>query len=198
MTPRQADALRAGEIDIAIGHRIPAPGPIDIGRGLIVKPLFDDRMSTALVAHTHPLARSKSLRLDALQEIPFIWPSRSFFPRFYDYVFSVMSDAGVRPRVEAEYDGLNTMWSITAQGLGWTLGWRSHLQEAPPGLVAIPLEDFDIAWGGDILYRQDESRAAILDTVDAILAYAHESYPVRVKAVDAALPVAHIRKAAIS
>jgi hypothetical protein len=89
------------------------------------------------------------------------------------------------------------MWSIAAQGLGWTFGWQSHREEPPPGLVAIPIEDFSMNWGGELVYRQDEARVPVLATVDSILAHAKELYP-RIDPDDAQLPSAHTSDAVVS
>lgn len=196
-TPEQGEALRAGEIDIGISHAFPVPAPVPMTHGLIVTTLFDDRVSTALLATNHSLAGAASLTLRDLGHLPFLWPGRDFFPPLYDAVFAQFSAAGIKPRVDAEYEGLATMWALVAQGLGWTLGWQSHREEPPPGLCAIPLQDFSMKWGGKMAYRQDESRASVLATIDAILAHARQLHPV-VNASDATLPPANTPEAVIS
>lgn len=197
MTPQQAEALRAGDIDIGIGHAFPAPVRPAASRGLVVQRLFDDRICVALLAAGHALAASPVLALRDLEEVPFIWASRDFFPLFHDAVFDQFRAAGLRPRVQGEYDGLTTMWTIAARGLGWTLGWQSHREEPPPGLRAVPLQDFSMEWGGEIVYRQDESRAPVLAAIDAIIAHARDLYH-SVKAADAALPGRDTSRTAIS
>src|SRR6185436_2628465 len=116
---------------------------------------------------------------------------------FYDAIFGALNGAGLRPRVDAEYDGLATIWTLAAQGLGWTLGWQSHREEPPPGCIAIPLEGVSLDWGGELVYRKDESRAPVLATVDAITQCARKMFP-SVRASEASLPAAHTPEAAIS
>jgi DNA-binding transcriptional LysR family regulator len=196
-TPLQAEALRQGEIDIAMGHTYPVPAPMGMDRDLIVAKLFEDRIATALVSTTHPLAASASLRVRDFADVPFLWPRRDLFPRFYDTVFQQLAGAGLRPRVDGEYDGLATMWTLVAHGTGWTLGWESHRHEPPPGCCAIPLQDFSMEWGGELLYRHDESRAPILATIDALIHHARELHHVIDPAV-AILPAANTSEAVIS
>jgi LysR family transcriptional regulator, benzoate and cis,cis-muconate-responsive activator of ben and cat genes len=173
-TPSQADALRAGEIDIALGHVFPVPVR-RLAESVASRRLFDDRICTALVAERHPLAGRESLALRDLADVPFLYVSRSFFPHFHDAVFAAFAAGGLHPTVD-EYDGLVTLWSLAAQGAGWTLGWRSHLSEPPPGLRAIPLRDFDLEFGGEVVYRKDESRAPILSAIDAIITLANQMF----------------------
>jgi hypothetical protein len=37
------------------------------------------------------------------------------------------------------------------------------------GLVSIPLRDFTLPWGGELIYRRDESREPILAVIDTII-----------------------------
>jgi DNA-binding transcriptional LysR family regulator len=191
----QAQALHAADIDIGLGHAFPvAAGPS--GREHLVSiPLFHDRISVALVPAGSPLVR-ESLRCTDLTDVPFVWTTREFHPAFYDRVFAELAAAGLRPRIDAEFDGLNTIWSLVLQGAGWTLGWQSHVQAPPPGLVAVPLVDFDLPWGVVMTYRQDEARVPVLATIDAIVE--HASALSGVKAAGSAFPPAHTPWAPIS
>jgi DNA-binding transcriptional LysR family regulator len=168
-TPMQSAALRNSEIDLAIGHAFPVPGPSTESRGLIVTRLFSEEMNTVLVAAGHPLAQRTEIRTMELVDVPFLYPARAFFPRMYDALHQRLADVGLTPRVDDTYDGLHIMWAMAAQGLGWTLGWTSHLTEPPAGLRAIPLLDFTMPWGVELVYRQDESRVSILAAIDAIV-----------------------------
>ncbi|HMC55197.1 MAG TPA: LysR family transcriptional regulator [Gemmatimonadaceae bacterium] len=196
-SPHQAKALREGDIDVGTGHVYPVPPPSGVPNDLVVVRLFDDRISTALVARDHRLATSATLRASQLADEPFLWGARPFFPRFHDAIFSALNDAGLRPRVDAEYDGLATIWTLAAQGLGWTLGWQSHRDEPPPGCVAIALEDVSLEWGGELVYRQDESRASVLATVDAIVQRARAMFT-SVSATEAVLPSSNTSEAVMS
>ena len=179
-TPMVASALEESEIDIGIGniYSVPMP-PTD---GLIHQTLFDDEVSAALLPRDHPLAASPSLFAADLAEVPFLWPGRSLFPRYHDTVMQAFSRVGLRPRIEAEYDGLLTIWSLVAQGLGWTIGLESQLKEPPPGVRAVRLRDFRLSGGVEVIYRRDESRAAILSVIDAIAEAAQVSSHAQVAA----------------
>jgi DNA-binding transcriptional LysR family regulator len=192
----QAEALRGGEIDIALGHIFPVPNVGGPATHLITVPLVEDRLSTALLPESHPLAAKPVLYARELADIPFVTASRDLFPAFYDLLFARFAEVGLRPRVEAEYEGLSTIWSLVLRGGGWALGWKSHLLEPPRGLVAVPFADFDIPWGTAMTYRQDESRVHVLAAIDAIVDHARQIAPV--KTVEAMLPPSHTQEVRIS
>jgi DNA-binding transcriptional LysR family regulator len=195
LSVHQAKALDSGEIDIAMGHAFPVPKAAGDADRLITVQLVDDRISVALLAKNHHLASRATLHARDLADIPFLWPGRSLFPAFYDMVFGSLGAAGLRPRVESEYDGLTTIWSMVLQGGGWALGWKSHLTEPPPGLVAVPLADVNLPWGIEMTYRRDEARVPVLATIDALV---EQASLLSSKAAEAELPSSHTSKASIS
>jgi DNA-binding transcriptional LysR family regulator len=196
MSTQQADALHACEVDIAIGHAYPVANAPLAGPHLITVPLCDDRISVVLFPKNHPLAARPVIRARDLVDIPFIWTTRDFHPAFYDVVFSRLGAAGLRPRVDGEFEGLATIWSMVLTGAGWTLGWKSHLREAPPGLHAVPFADFDLPWGVVMAYRQDEARVPVLEAVDAMVMHASEFSAAKVP--ELTLPVGHTPEVRIS
>jgi DNA-binding transcriptional LysR family regulator len=185
MSIHQAEALHVGEVDISLTYVFPVPKAGPAPGHFTTVPLCDDRLSVALLSPDHPLADRPTLQVAELAATPFAWMRRDFYPEFYDVVLATLAAAGLTPRCEGEYEGVTTMWSLVRQGAGWTLGWRSHLREAPPGLKAVPLSDFDLPWGIAMSYRQDEARVPVLATVDALLA--HTGDWACVKAPEAAL-----------
>jgi DNA-binding transcriptional LysR family regulator len=164
-TPLLPAALRAAEVDVGIAHLMPGP---DTTPGFIRERLFHDEVRGVLLAPNHPLANESSLFLKDLENLAFVFPARAFFPAMYDAVWRQFQLAAFHPRVEGEYEGLQTMWGVVSQGLGWTLAWRGLMDEPPEGLKALKLNDFQLPWGAEIMYRQDESRAPILAAIDAI------------------------------
>lgn len=196
MSIHQAKALHAGEVDVALGHSFPVPkGPSGMEH-LATIPLLSDRISSVLLPEGHALASRPEVNACDLTDIPFVWTSRDFHPPFYDMVFSCLATAGLRPRIEGEFEGLTTIWSLVLQGAGWTLGWKSHLRQPPPGLKAVPLTDFDLPWGVVMSYRQDEARVPVLATIDALVEHASPSSSV--KAPESVLRAPHTPQARIS
>jgi DNA-binding transcriptional LysR family regulator len=157
-TPHQPTALLEHEIDLAIGHAYP---------GLISSPsitgvrLVDDAIDGALLSRIHPLAAHESIKAEALREVPLLFMPREFHPAFYDSVMEALGRIGLQPLVEGTFDGLRTVWSLSAQGMGWSLGTRSQRRRAPPNLVCVPVEGLYIPWGLELLWRVDESSDAV-------------------------------------
>jgi DNA-binding transcriptional LysR family regulator len=157
-TPRQPTALLAHEIDLGIAHAYP---------GLIVTPaltgvrLVDDAIDCALVGTEHPLAGRSSISGAELSDVPLLFMPRDFHPAFYDNVMEALARIGLTPRIDATFDGLRTVWSLAARGMGWSIGSHSQRQEPPPDLVAVPVEDLHIPWGLEVLWRVGETSDAV-------------------------------------
>ena len=171
-TPRQAPALRAARLDVAVGHRYPtAP---DLDPSIIRELLLPDRMNMALLGSDHPLASREVLTLKDLADVPFMFMKRSFSPALYDVVMGTFARAGFAPRIDGEYDGLPTVWALAAQGLGWAMGSASQCAAPPQGVVAVPISDFDMPWGLEVTYRRNEARMPVLEMIDALHRAARE------------------------
>jgi len=80
-----------------------------------------------------------------------------------------LARCGYRPRIDGEYDGLTTVWSLAAQGLGWCLGAASQRAVPPPGLTAVPISGFSVPWGSELIHREGESREAVLAVLAAVV-----------------------------
>lgn len=165
-TPEQADALNDGECDIGLCHpffNLTAGFP-EIDNTELLK----DSMETVLLPAHHPLAVRDSLSFADVADIPFLFFRRDFHPAFFDYLMESFRRAGYAPRFGPPQNGLHTLWSMVEAGAGWAMGWTSHLHDAPPGLVAIPLEGFSVPWGVNLLSRKNESRPAARAIIDLL------------------------------
>ena len=164
-TPLQGAALAAGEIDLGLAHSFPtlARGKPD---GLVALRLHEDRLDSALLPALHPLADRRHLDARALANLPFLFMERSFHEGFYDRVFAELRALGLEPRVEGTYDGLQAVWSLAAQGKGWSLGFRSHQERAPAGTIAVPIKKLDLPWGIDLLSRRGEPSMAVRGVIE--------------------------------
>ena len=165
-TPAQPASLRAGFVDLGVCHAT----PLDVveERGLERWHLTSDSVNCALVAEDSPLAKKAELSLRELVDVPFIFPDRAFQPAMHDQLFGVFDRLGFRPRVDATYHGLQTIWALVAVGQGWSIGFSSQCGAAPPGTVAVPVPQLSMPWGIDLLARADESRSLILDVAERL------------------------------
>jgi len=165
-TPEQPEALRTSRIDIGICH--PSPLSIAEERGIDRSRLAVDTMNCALVADSTPLATRSSVSIHELQDVPFLFPDRSFQPELYDMLFGQFERLGFLPRVDDTYGGLRTIWQLVAGGHGWAMGFMSQCDDPPPGTTAVPIDELSIPWGLDLLLREDESSSLILDVADRL------------------------------
>jgi len=154
----QAAALTRGDIDLGLAHLFPVTPPED---GLTRTTVIDDRLCAALIPANHPLAQKKTIRAKALADLPFLFMARTFHPGFYDRVFKALADLGLTPRVEAEYEALHAVWSLTALGKGWCIGWKSQLKRPPAGTAARRITGFDLPWGVELLSRRGDKNPAV-------------------------------------
>jgi DNA-binding transcriptional LysR family regulator len=152
-SPEQPEALRTGQIDIGICHAYPEP----IYDSVIARErLVDDVIECALLSRDHPLAGRRLLEPQDLENVPFLFMPRPFHPTFYDRVFNALAAIELRPKVEREYSGLHTVWALSAEGHGWALGFRSHCEDPPEGLVAVPVRGLALPWGLNLLWLRNE------------------------------------------
>ncbi|MEO6525810.1 MAG: LysR family transcriptional regulator [Gemmatimonadaceae bacterium] len=172
-TPAQPAELRSGHVDLGICHASPL-GALE-ERGIERSRLMNDTLNCALVAESSPFAERASLSLHELADTPFMFPQRAFQPAMYDEVFAIFDALAFAPRVDATYDGLQTIWAMVAEGHGWAVGFESQREAPPRGTVAVLVEHLTMPWGLDLLTRQVESRSLILDVADRLHRIARES-----------------------
>jgi DNA-binding transcriptional LysR family regulator len=165
-TPDQRTALAAADIDLGLAHSLPTPG-WNRGDRIVATRLLDDRLDTALLVRGHPLANRPEIEAVELANVPFLFMDRSLHPAFYDRVHSAFAALGLRPHVEATYDALQTVWALTAQGKGWTVGFHSHLDRSPAGTVAVRIAGFSLPFGLELLSRRGEASPAVLTVMAA-------------------------------
>jgi DNA-binding transcriptional LysR family regulator len=165
-TPEQPEALRSGHIDLGICH--PSPLSAVDERGVERIRIVEDVMNCALVAERAPIASRRSISIQELKDVPFIFPDREFQPALHDFLFGHFESIGFRPRVDATYDGLRTIWQLVARGHGWAMGFASQCAEPPAGTAAVPIDELSIPWGLDLLARADEARSLILDVAERV------------------------------
>jgi len=171
-TPRQGKALHEAKLDLAIGHRYPSISDID--PGVSRTQILPDMFNQALISANHPLATESEISLKDLGDLPFLFMKRPFSPALYDLVMSTFERAGFRPKIEGTYDGLTTVWALSAQGMGFTVGMESQRKYPPHGVVAVRLKDFNLEWGAELSCRSDESRPAVVAVIEAIHRAARE------------------------
>jgi DNA-binding transcriptional LysR family regulator len=175
-TPEQRAALANADIDLGLAHALPTPG-WNRGDEIVATRLLNDRLDTALLSRNHPLASRQVIEPFELADVPFLFMDRSLHPAFYDRVHSAFTAIGLRPRVDSTYDALQTVWALTAQNKGWTVGFHSQLDRAPVGTVAVRIAGFSLPFGLELLSRRGEASPAVLTVIAAFREVRHTTTP---------------------
>jgi LysR family hydrogen peroxide-inducible transcriptional activator len=105
-------SMRRGALDLAI------LSPPLAGDDLKLKELFEDEFLLALPA-THPLVKSKSIRLESLREFPMILMNDAHCLR--GQTLSFCDRAGFKPKVFIQSSQLDTVLAMVETGMGISL-----------------------------------------------------------------------------
>lgn len=111
LAPDQVDALRTGDIDIALLR----PPVADLS--VTVEPLRRDRLVVAIPT-TRPLARRARLRITDLRDEDLIVHAAERGAVMHDHVLGLFRDAGVEPRIRHQVGETSTLITLVAGGLG--------------------------------------------------------------------------------
>lgn len=161
----QLTALHASTIDVGI---FPLASPPALLREFRRMSLFEDEVCIALVHPGHPLAARGSVSIRELETTPLLFVARDENPWFYDDAIDAFAAVNFTPRIDAAFNGLDTIWSLVAQGQGWNLASREQWASPPPGVVALQLTDFSLPFVVQLVHRHDETRPTVLAMVDAV------------------------------
>ncbi len=131
--PEEAQArLRSGDIDLALVYDFePLSGTL--GDDLELTPLIEDRYD-AVIAHDHPLATRRRIRLSDLAREPWIAGSPSCGCR--EITDRACRDAGFDLAVAFEADETMAAQALVAAGVGVTIFPRLALNPLHSGVVA--------------------------------------------------------------
>ena len=148
----QLDAIRSGRLDAGFANFMPKADP-ELDQLAVAVHHLD-----LAGPKTHPLTKSKKLRLRELTDALFIWFPRRASPAFYDRLMHECYRGGLKcPRIVQE--GLNeaTILSLVSTGLGvgWVLGsarWR-----CPKTVAILPVVDLNVALRLALAWRRDNT-----------------------------------------
>ena len=148
----QLDAIRSGRLDAGFANFMPKADP-ELDQLAVAVHHLD-----LAGPKTHPLTKSKKLRLRDLTDALFIWFPRRASPAFYDRLMHECYRGGLKcPRIVQE--GLNeaTILSLVSTGLGvgWVLGsarWR-----CPKTVAILPVVDLNVALRLALAWRRDNT-----------------------------------------
>lgn len=146
LAPAQLDALRAGDIDVALLRP-----PISDG-AIRAEVLRRDRLIAALPAE-HPLTQRSTVALGDLRDEDFIAHAGQGRSVMGGLLVAVCADAGFAPHIRHEVSETSTLVTLVAAGVG-------------VAVVPEPTADLDIA---GVIYRQFAPASLGIDLVVASL-----------------------------
>jgi DNA-binding transcriptional LysR family regulator len=159
--PDQAQALRAGTIDVALLR--PAAADPSLATHLLRR----DRLVVALPAE-HALAGRRRVRAADLAGTDLIVHSADRRSVMYDVVLRVLRDAGVEPRIRHEVGETSTLVTLVAGGLGAAVVPEPVTALTLPGVVYRPLVQPATTVDLAVAHRADRSEPHLVRTVEVI------------------------------
>jgi DNA-binding transcriptional LysR family regulator len=161
LAPDQAEALRAGQIDLALLR------PPVAGTSLTVTPLRSDRLVVALPAD-HRLARRRHVRVTDLRDAELIVHSAGRRSVMYGVVLRLFQDAGTEPRVRHEVGETSTVITLVAGGRGVAVVPEPVTALALEGVVYRPLTRPTATVELAVAHRSDRFEPHLIRTLDLI------------------------------
>jgi DNA-binding transcriptional LysR family regulator len=166
MSPKeQMDALRAGDIDVAITGQEGALGARDFHS----RKLCSLGVCAALAA-TDPFARRKSIALMELKKRDFIGIDDDQMPGRNRWMTALCRSAGFKPRFASVTDGITHVLSLVASESAVTLVPDYFRTASHPGVVFVPLADETARWDFIVLWQSGKIPAPTRALVDGLSA----------------------------
>jgi DNA-binding transcriptional LysR family regulator len=158
---QQAAAIRAGEIDLAIG-REDSKSP-DIASLLLLQDILGVGLSSS-----HRLASRQRIVLSDLKDERFILFDRSCAPSLHDHVIRTCEDAGFTPRVAHSAREWHSVLALVAAGYGVTLVPSGLSTLSWPELAHRPLADATPALPTYLLIAREAASPAAWALADLV------------------------------
>ena len=166
MSPReQIDALRAGELDVAL-----------IGQegAVAAREFFSMKLCTlkvcAALSGNDELADRKSITLKELKSHDFIGIDEDQMPGRNRWTASLCRTAGFKPRFSANIDGITHVLSAVASEAAVTLLPEYFRSFQHPGVVFVPVRDDKARWDFIVLWQRGKPAAATRALVETLAA----------------------------
>ncbi len=164
MSPsQQGDALRNGEIDLAL---IGDPCP-DIRRDFEVDEVRRTEMAM-VVPDDHPLAGRKSVELAEFGEDNFLSLHEKHFPGRPEMMAEMFSKAGINPRVTIRANGLSELLGLVGGGAGVAMAPADLNQLPHSGVIFIKMKKPKLTLQFSAAWRKTGNAAAIKALVDLL------------------------------
>lgn len=157
-TPRQMEALLAGELDLGF-LRLPVAHPQIVTRRVLKEHL-------TLVASS---AFRGTLSLRNVAQQPFIMIAREVSTTYYDHCIRLCGSAGFSPRVVQEARDMFTLLNLVRAGIGTALVPRSARKMRVSGLRFSDIRSREAEWDVGVAWNKQHESALIRNFVQICL-----------------------------
>lgn len=137
LSEHQVEALRKGSIHIGISRVI---GEYFQEADALYTPLFDDPLYAA-ISSDHPLAKKKSLRACAFNDIPYITYPKDPNSNFAKQSLRILEMVGATPKIGYEGIEIHTALGLVAAGLGITMVGGTVTENNRTDVCFLPIKD---------------------------------------------------------
>lgn len=160
---QQIDALRAGELDVAL---IGQEGVV-AERDFYHKKLRSLGVCVALSV-SDPLAGLKGISIKELKGRDFIGVDGDQMPGRNQWITSLCRAAGFKPRFLAMPDGITNVLSLVASESAVTLVPDYFIGFQHPGVAFVPVTDGKVKWDFIVLWQRGKVPASTIALVEAL------------------------------
>lgn len=138
VTPRQIDALEAGELDAGVMYALePLPEAYDM------VPLARHDVILAVPADAPPL-QAATIRAADLNGQPFVLFHRSVYPAYYDRLLAACQRAGLTPHIVQEVGSEGAELTLVSAGIGIAIVNAANLGRPPARVRFVQLADVSV------------------------------------------------------
>lgn len=160
-TEAHVEALRMHQIDIGFVYL-----PIREST-LAVEPLYEETYVAALAA-SHPLAKKKSIPIQALANEPLIFYPRSLAPVLHANFIKSCEQAGFVPNIVQEAEPSQTSLALAAAGMGISFVLTDVQALSVKGVVYRPLMNNFLRLQLALAWRQTESSSVVFEFIELL------------------------------
>jgi len=157
-TPRQIDALLAGEIDVGF-LRLPVARP-----PLVVRKVLQEQLTIAAFSDF-----DGALTLHGISQQAFIMIAREVSATYYDHCIRLCGSAGFSPKVVQEARDIFTLLNLVRAGMGIALVPRSAKQMRVRGIRFSDIRGREAEWDVGIAWNKLQESAVVRNFVQICL-----------------------------
>lgn len=181
------DLVVSGDLDVCLGM-YPATNPL-----IHMEPLWEERMSCALIPASHPLASRARVTAAELSDLPFLIPPRGVPSALIEVGMSQLIACGLRSPLVTLESGVAGAHLMVAAGRGWFVVTETLAASAPPGTSAPVLEGLRILVPLGVAWKRNERRPAVRHVIEFILDFARRNSRSHVREMPVLPPAPPVR-----